>query len=582
MRANRSAPERAPAGDARLAAARRDVAAGAAAAGVVGLFVNLLHLALPLFMIQVYDRVLTSRSYETLTALALLVLLSLAFQGALDFLRHRIFLILGERFAHRVGPAALEAAVEAASARGGPAPGAAMQDVAALRTFIAGGAAALPLDLAATPAFLAVLFLLHPGYGAVAAAAAAAMIAAAVGVELAARRPATRAQRAAGAAQAAGLSALRGAEAITAMGMGAAMLARWRAAQRAALEAQDASQSRARALTTLARALRSGLQVAVVAVGAALVIAGETTAGAIIAASVVTGRLLAPYEQLIEGWRQWCDAAAAHGRLADLLETGTGERSTTPVAIESGRLVVDRVSFTPPGAPRPALRNVSVALDGGTFLGVLGPSASGKSTFARLLVGLWRPGAGGVQLDGHDVWRHERGAFGAAVGYLPQDPMLLEGTVRENIARMGPADPAEVVRAARRAGVHELIGALPRGYDTPLDDGGRRLSGGERQRIALARALFGDPRLVVLDEPNASLDAEGEAALMAAIDDLRAAGTTVVVVAQRMSILHRADSLLVLRDGAVAHLGPRAEVFAALGMHTQAAGRRRAAGGARP
>ena len=247
-----------------------------------------------------------------------------------------------------------------------------------------------------------------------------------------------------------------------------------------------------------------------------------------------------------------------------MLTGGATTRSRVPVKVEKARLTVDRMSFIPPGQTAPLLRNVSFQIEGGELLGVVGPSGAGKSTLARLVVGLWAPSAGGIFLDGQSTYAHERASFGEAVGYLPQDPLLLDGKVRENIARFRDADMADVVAAARLAGVHDLIGRLPQGYETHLADGGARLSGGQRQRLALARALFGDPRLIVLDEPNASLDADGEAALIEAIEIARARGAAVLVVAQRMSILNRADRLVVLKEGAVAQIGDRAEVLAGL------------------
>ena len=247
-----------------------------------------------------------------------------------------------------------------------------------------------------------------------------------------------------------------------------------------------------------------------------------------------------------------------------MLVRGATTRSATPVAVQRAVLVADRVGYVPAGQSVPLLRNVSFQVEGGELLGIVGPSGAGKSTLARLIVGLWAPTSGGIFLDGQSTFAHERGSFGEAVGYLPQDPLLLDGKVRENIARFRDADMADVVAAARLAGVHEMIGRLPQGYETRLADAGARLSGGQRQRLALARALFGDPKLIVLDEPNSNLDAEGEAALIEAIEIARARGAAVVVVAQRMSILNRADRLLVLRDGAVAQFGDRAEVLAAL------------------
>jgi ATP-binding cassette subfamily C protein len=360
-------------------------------------------------------------------------------------------------------------------------------------------------------------------------------------------------------------AAIRSAEVIAAMGMLPAVAQRWRLAQARALDSIERGRTVAKALSSVAKTLRIGLQIAVVCAGATLVIEHQATAGTIVAASVLSARLLQPFEHLIDGWRQWLDAFSAIERIRDVLARGATTRSHVPVRIEQATLVVDRAGYVPPGQDKPLLRNVSFRIEGGELIGVIGPSGAGKSTLARLIVGLWAPTAGSIFLDGHSTFAHERGSFGEAVGYLPQDPLLLDGKVRENIARFRHADMADVVAAARVAGVHEIIGRLPQGYETRLSDGGARLSGGQRQRLALARAVFGDPKLVVLDEPNSSLDAEGEAALIDAIEILRARGAAVLVVAQRMSILNRADRLLLLKEGGVAQFGDRAKVLAALG-----------------
>jgi ATP-binding cassette subfamily C protein len=545
--------------------ALRELGRGAAAAGLVGFFVNFLHLALPLYTIQVFDRVISSGSYDTLVALTLLAAIIFAFQAVLDFLRSRIFGILADRVSERLGKPVLAASVETTLRQGSARASVALRDLAELRGFVASGTVGLPLDLLVAPVFLLVLFLLHPVYGLVGLIGALILTAAAVATELLVRRPAAAANSAAAQAQAATAAALRNAEAITAMGMLGDVARRWRTAQARSLDRVERSRTRAKALSSLAKSLRIGLQVAVICAGAALVIERAASPGTIIAAAVLTARLLLPFEQLIEGWRHWLEALGALGRLREVLEDGATTRSGTAIPIEAGRLELDRVSFVPPGDSRPLIRNVSFRLDSGKLLGIVGPSGAGKSTLARLIVGLWQPTTGGVYLDGQSTFLHERGSFGEAVGYLPQDPLLFEATVAENIARFRAAEMTEVIAAARLAGVHELIGALPQGYATPLADAGTRLSGGQRQRIALARALFGRPKLLVLDEPNSNLDAEGEAALVAAIEGARQAGATVIVVAQRMSILNRADRLLVLRDGAVAQFGARDEVLASLG-----------------
>ncbi len=554
----------APATTPELREAMRDLAKGAGAAAFVGLFVNLMHLALPIYTNQIYDRVISSGSMDTLMALTLIVALVLAFQAVLDYLRQRIFVILGSRVAARLGRPVFEAAVETTLRHGaGPASGA-IRDLGDVRAFIAGGAIALPMDILVTPLFLVVLFLLHPLYGLIGLAGAVLLLLTGIATEVVVRRPTARATLANGNIHAETAAAIRNAEVIVAMGMLPAVARRWRRTQAQALDSVERGRAVAKALTAVARGLRTGLQIANVCAGAVLVINHQASAGTIVAAAVISSRLLLPYEQLIDGWRQWFDALAALERLRDVLLRGSTTRSATPVTVELGVLVADRVSYVPAGQSVPLLRNVSFRVEGGELLGIVGPSGAGKSTLARLIVGLWAPTSGGIFLDGQSTFAHERGSFGDAVGYLPQDPLLLDGKIRENIARFRDADMADVVAAARLAGVHELIGRLPQGYETRLADAGARLSGGQRQRLALARALFGDPKLVVMDEPNSNLDGEGEAALIEAMQVARARGAAVVVVAQRMSVLNRATRLLVLRDGAVAQIGDRADVLAAL------------------
>ena len=319
-----------------------------------------------------------------------------------------------------------------------------------------------------------------------------------------------------------------------------------------------------KAITAASRSLRMSLQVAMLATGATLVVDHAASSGSMIAAAIMTGRLLFPFEQMIEGWRQWAQTLSAVRRLRTLLGDGTAGRSSAPLTAEQGRLSVDGVTFVPAGSERPVLRNVRFALDAGDVLGIVGPSGAGKSTLARLMVGVWRPTTGGIYLDGHDVYAWERQSFGRAVGYLPQNALLLDGTVRENIARFEDADPAEVVAAARRAEVHDIIGRLPQGYETRVGESGFGLSGGQRQRIALARAMFGNPKLLILDEPNSNVDSAGEQALMNAIREAKKMGTTVVLVAHRLAVMAVADKLLMLRDGSVERFGTKSEVMKAM------------------
>jgi len=542
----------------------RDLTRGALAAGVVGLFVNLLHLGLPLFTIQVYHRVLSSGSPETLFALVVLAVTILGFQTLLDVLRQRILVILANRAMVRLGRPVFEAAVETSLTKGPQAASGALQDVSELRAFLAGGSISLPLDLAFSPIFLLVLFALNPVYGLVGGIGALTLTAAAVATEFALRGSSQAGSMASAKVNGETAEAIRHAEVITGLGMLPAVARRWRGAQAEAIALSERGARLARMFSTLTRSLRVVLQIGVISSGAALVISGNVSAGTIIAASVLTGRLLLPFEQTATGWKQWLEAREILRRLREVTSSGVSTRSTVPVDIASGRLVAERLGYVLPGGARPVLQNINFTLESGSLMGVIGPSGAGKTSLSRLVMGISKPSMGGIYLDGQSTYAHERGSFGRAVGYLPQEPTLLTGTVRDNIARFGDAPMEEVVRAARAAGVHEMIGALPHGYATRLGSGGYQLSGGQRQRVALARALLGQPRLILLDEPNSNLDAEGEAALVGAIEAARKTGTTVVVVAQRMSILSRADRLLRLQDGGMVQFGPREEVLQSL------------------
>lgn len=543
----------------------KDLWRGGLAAGFVGVFVNLLHLSLPLFTIQVYDRVLASKSLETLTVLVLLAVILLTFQTILDALRHQILVILGGRIASRLGRPVLEAAVETTLRDGGGVASSAMRDVSDLRAFVASGAIALPIDIIMAPLFLVVLFLLHPVYGFVGAVAITLLVVAAIIGDLLVRRPIASSAASKATVNAEASEAIRQAELVTAMGMLPNLARRWHTAQAKMLTRTGRSQRVAKLLASLTRTLRMALQIAVIATGAVLVTQDLASAGTIIAASVTTGRMLIPFEHMSSGWRQWTDAIVIMSRLRAITSEGSAARDLEPVPVMKGHLSADRLTYFPKGASQPVLRNISFDLEDGEMLGIIGPSGAGKSSLVKLIVGLWQPSGGGVHLDGISTFAHERVSFGTAVGYLSQSPTIFSGTVRDNIARFGAANIEDVIQAARAAGVHELIGSLPEGYATRIGSGGHALSGGQRQRVALARALFGAPKLLVLDEPNAHLDAEGEAALVAALATAQEAGATIVIVAQRMAILHKADKILMLKDGAVAKFGPRQEVMSTLG-----------------
>ena len=539
----------------------RQCGRGLAYAALLTLFLNLLQLVLPLYMMQVYERVMNSRSIDTLVLLTIVSVGGLLVSAVLDFIRSRTYLITAEIFASRLNVATLRAAVSSSLRPAARNAAQAVRDLNDLRLFITGSAVAVPFDAAWAPVFLGVLFMLHPAYGVLALAACAILIGLSIVTEIATKRPLAEANQATVKAFTDVGNAMRHAEVIEAMGMLNAFTRRWQLSQQRMLERLNRGNARAKAIAAASKSARMILQIAMIATGAVLVIDRAASPGSIIAASIIMGRLLAPFEQLIEGWRQWIFAATAYKRLSEVLSSHDSGRQRIALPRPDGKLVVDRMSFVPPGTEKPVLKGISFTLEPGEVLGVIGPSAAGKSTLARLLVGVWEPTAGGVYLDGHNVFLWERENFGRYVGYVPQSISLLDGTIRENIARLADVPPEEVINAAKKADIHEMIGRLPFGYDTEIGEGGFSLSGGQRQRVALARALIGDPRLLVLDEPNANLDAMGEQALLQAILEAKRAGTTVVLIAHRPSIISIVDKILVLRDGMVDQFGPRTDII---------------------
>lgn len=544
--------------------ARATFTAGLLYAGLISGFISLLQLTVPLFMLQVHDRVISSQSTDTLWMLLVIAAGALTLYGILEFIRGMTFQAMGASLMNQLNLTALEAGIRSSLEKGSALASETLRDLSDLRSFITSNAISAPLEAIWAPIFLFVLFLLHPLYGLVAIISATIL----VGLNLASdmfTRPILKEASTANIENIARIGAtLRHAEAIEAMGIMPALARRWKNSQFHANGLLALGNMRGKAIHATTRSLRFGMQVTVLALGATLVIRGAVTPGSMIAASIITGRLLMPFDNMTENWRQWVFALAAWRRIRDVMENQPSIRQMVPTPKTEGDLVVDRLVYAVPTSQVPVLKGVSFTVSPGEVLGIVGPSAAGKSTLARLLVGALRPTAGGVFLDGHNVYLWERGSFGAMAGYLPQAVSLLDGTVRENISRMYDVDPRLVIDAARAAGVHEMIGRLPLGYDTPVGDGRYTLSGGQKQRIALARALFGRPRLLVLDEPNANLDTEGEAALMQAIASSRADGAVVVVIAHRPSIIEIADKILVLQDGRVSQFGERTSVVSTI------------------
>ena len=529
--------------------------------GVFSCFINVLMLVAPIYMLQVYDRVLASGSHDTLMALTVLAVSLIAVCAVLELVRSRILVRLAARFERDLHEPVFSALfaheLQARTANGGQS----LRDVEQLRGFLSGPGVVAFLDCPWTPAFIALIFLFHPMLGVVALVGALLLFAVAIVSELATRRPLQASVARLHGAQEFATSALRNAEAIRAMGMLDPLRARWSRLQSDGLAMQDQASDNAGSLTALSKFIRPCLQIAMLGFGAWLVLREAITPGVMIAASIIMGRALAPVEAAINNWRQFISARGAHGRLTELLDASPPAADRLALDPPKGVLTLDNVAAVAPQGGKPVLQGVSFKLEPGQMLGVIGPSAAGKSTLARLMVGVWPPLSGHVRLDGADLgqWRPEQ--LGAHVGYLPQDVELFTGTVAENIARLQEPIPEQVVAAAKLCGAHEMILCLSDGYDTQIGESGSVLSGGQRQRIALARALYGDPRLIVLDEPNASLDSDGEEALQRTLTELNARGRTTVVVSHRPAILTKVDLVAVLRGGRLDTFGRRDDVL---------------------
>lgn len=533
--------------------------------GVFSCIVNLLMLTGPLFMLQIYDRVLTSQSVPTLVVLLGLVIGLFAMMGLFDFLRQRIL----TRAAHAmdVGIAPVTYNTWLQRSIGDHDPGyRPAQDLATIRGFMSSPTVLAWFDLPWFPIYLAVVFLLHVKLGLLALFGACVVVTLAIVNELVTAKPASRAAQSEMVEGRFADQSRAGADSLIAMGMVDNTRSRWIGQRNLALSQMQSATERSEAFTASSKAFRLLLQSAILALGAYLAIGQEITPGAIVAASIIAGRALAPIDQVIGGWRMAKRARMARNRLGNFLKQPAKAHKPVELPDPQGHLSVHGVVKHPPNArapdSRPILENVTFSLGPGDGLGVIGPSASGKTTLARLLVGLWTPDVGSVRIDGATVEQFTHEKIGRHIGYLPQDATLMPGSVAQNIARFDPdAGDEEIVEAAKIAGVHEMILRIPDGYDTDADTALTPLTGGQRQRIALARAVFRKPRLVVLDEPNSNLDADGDAALAAAIRTLRDSGSVVIVMAHRPSAIAAVDKVLVLSEGRAVEFGDKADVL---------------------
>lgn len=520
------------------------------------LAINLAMLTPSLFMLQVFDRVLSTRSIETLLMLGVIAGVTMVVMGFLEYYRSRTLAAVGIALEQQHGPRLL-ARLLAVPAGTGSAQAEGMRDLSTVRAFLSGTGIVALFDAPWIGVYLLVIYLFHPVLGAVATLCAAFLLLLAYLNERMTRQSLIQLQD--GHRQAARFvdEAMRKSETVTALGMGGAITGRWTAMTRLSHGVQLAISERGGLINSVSRVTRQLIQVLMLGVGAWLVIAEDATAGVTLAATIILGRALAPVEMLIGGWKSLVDARAAFSRLQPLLDSGEAQRTQTPLPRPSGRLQVENLVYTPPGAARPVVAGVSFSLTAGQVLAVVGASGSGKTTLARLLVGVIEPAEGGVRLDGADLRMWSVAQRGGWIGYVPQTVSLFPGTVSDNIARLGPVDAEALLAAARLAQAHEMILRLPQGYDTPVGEDGMRLSGGQRQRVALARAVYGLPSLVVMDEPDASLDAEGEQALLECVRLLKERGSTVVVVSQRRAVLGVADLIAVMKDGKIERMAAR-------------------------
>jgi ATP-binding cassette subfamily C protein len=524
---------------------------------------NILMLTGAVFMLEIYDRVLPSRSVPTLVGLVILAAGLYAAQGLLDFIRSRILVRIGARLddalSGRVYETIVRLPLKAGPRTDGLQP---LRDLDAIRSFLSGAGPNALFDLPWLPVYLLICFMFHPYIGLAALFGAIVLGVITWLTEVMTREPTRAATGFAIARQSLADTSRRNAEVLTAMGMTSRIGVRWSDANAKYMAAQRRASDVAGGFGSASRVLRMMLQSGVLAVGAYLVIYQLATAGIIIAGSILSARALAPVDLAIANWRGFVAARQGWKRLTDLLAMLPSLAVPMELQPPSRSLVVESAGVVPPGGEKVVVQDVSISLQAGNGLGIIGPSGSGKSSLARLLVGVWRPARGRVRLDGAALDQWSPDSLGAHIGYLPQDVELLAGTVAQNIGRFAePLDAEAVIAAATAAGVHDLIVGLPDGYDTQVGEGGTALSAGQAQRVALARALYGEPFVVVLDEPNSNLDAEGDEALGRAIMSVRARRGIVVVVAHRPSAIANVDLLLMMNQGRAQAFGPRDEVL---------------------
>lgn len=538
--------------------------------GVFSAVINGLMLMPAIYMLQLYDSVLTSRNEMTLLMLTLIVIGAYIFLGALEYVRSFVLIRVGAKLDLKLNKRVYTAAFEQSLKHGESNAGQALKDLTNIRQFMTGNALFAFFDAPWFPIYIFVIFMFHPWLGVFALVGTAVLIVLAYINEKISRKPLDEANTMAVVSTNMASNNLRNAEVIEAMGMLPNLQARWNKLHSRFLNLQAEASEKAGIVTAISKSATVALQSLMLGLGALLVLENQISPGMMIAASILMGRAIAPVQLLINVWKQFGGARSAYDRLTKLLEQHPAREPGMTLPKPTGAVSVENVTAAPPGSRVPVIKGLNLSLTAGEVLGIVGPSGSGKSTLARLLVGVWPAAAGKVRLDGADVYLWNKEELGPHIGYLPQDIELFSGTVSENIARFGEVDAGKVILAAQRAGVHQMILNMPEGYDTKLGDGGAGLSGGQKQRLGLARAMYDDPALIVLDEPNSNLDDVGEQALLNALIDLRKRRKTIVLITHRSSVISVTNKLLVLQEGVARLFGPTEQVLAELKKQQQA------------
>jgi len=554
-----------PAATLALSAGLRAIRPSLATAVVFSLFINILMFVAPLYMLQIYDRVLSTRSHSTLITITVIAALMLLVYAALETLRSHVLVRAGLLLDHSTASASFNAIHRGMLRQPGGNLVQGLRDVDMLREFLTGGGLIAFCDAPWFPVFVLAAFLLHPWFGWIAIVGSMVIWSLTLANELLTRKDLTAASTASIEAGQRATTTFRNVEVLQAMGMLGALRSIWLGMHQTHLGWQARASDRAGVLLAGTKFFRLFLQIIILGTGGYLAIEREISPGGIVAASILIGRALQPMEVAVGNWKNFVGARGAYRRLKALFEVAGTEPERMSLPRPQGDLAVESLVAAAPGQREPILRGMSFSLKPGEVLCIVGPSAAGKSTLARVIVGVWPAAQGAVRLDGSDLGHWDAQQLGQYIGYLPQDVELFAGTVAQNIGRFQEnIDPAQLIAAAEQAGCHELIQHFAEGYNTQIGEGGQALSGGQRQRVALARALYGDPSLVVLDEPNSNLDAAGEEALLSAVHGLKARGKTAILITHKVNILAAADKILVMANGTIQGFGPRDEILTRL------------------